>query len=61
MMGSIMALALLMQATAQIVPDLERGGSVFWKFNSGQYQITGAYTDSGNTRKETLSSSPFRT
>jgi hypothetical protein len=41
-----MGLALLMQASAQIVPDLERGGSVFWKFNSGQYEITGGYSAS---------------
>jgi len=46
--GSIMGLALLMQASAQIVSDLERGGSVFWKFNSGQYEITGGYSGSGD-------------
>jgi hypothetical protein len=43
-----MGLALLMQASAQIVSDLERGGSVFWKFNSGQYEITGGYSASGD-------------
>jgi hypothetical protein len=46
LIGSVMGLALLMQASAQIVPDLERGGSVFWKFNSGQYEITGGYSAS---------------
>jgi hypothetical protein len=48
LIGSVMGLALLMQASAQIVPDLERGGSVFWKFNSGQYEITGGYSASGD-------------
>jgi len=46
--GSIMGLALLMQASAQIVSDLERGGSVFWKFNSGQYEITNGMSMSGD-------------
>jgi hypothetical protein len=46
LIGSVMGLALLMQASAQIVPDLERGGSVFWKFNSGRYEITGGYSAS---------------
>jgi len=35
-------------ANAQIVANLEQGGSVFWKFNSGQYTITGAVNMSGN-------------
>jgi hypothetical protein len=46
-MGLAITLALLMQASAQIVSDLERGGSVFWKFNSGQYEITGGMSMSG--------------
>lgn len=37
-----------LQAPAQIVANLEQGGSVFWKFNGGQYEITGAISMSGN-------------
>jgi hypothetical protein len=35
-------------ANAQIVTNLEQGGKLSWKFNSGQYNITGALTQSGN-------------
>jgi len=35
-------------ANAQIVTNLEQGGKIFWKFNSGQYNITGALSLSGN-------------
>ena len=35
-------------ANAQIVTNLEQGGKLYWKFNSGQYNITGALTQSGN-------------
>jgi hypothetical protein len=40
--------ALVALANAQIVTNLEQGGKIFWKFNSGQYNITGALTQSGN-------------
>jgi hypothetical protein len=35
-------------ANAQIVTNLEQGGKLYWKFNSGQYNITGALSLSGN-------------
>jgi len=34
--------ALVALANAQIVTNLEQGGKIFWKFNSGRYDITGA-------------------
>jgi hypothetical protein len=34
-------------ATAQIANELARGGSISWQFLSGQYEITGAITQSG--------------
>jgi hypothetical protein len=36
--------ALVALANAQIVTNLEQGGKIFWKFNSGRYDITGAFT-----------------
>jgi hypothetical protein len=36
--------ALVALANAQIVTNLEQGGKLYWKFNSGQYNITGALT-----------------
>jgi len=35
-------------ANAQIVTNFEQGGKLYWKFNSGQYNITGALSLSGN-------------
>ena len=35
-------------ANAQIVTNLEQGGKIFWKFNSGRYNITGALSLSDN-------------
>jgi len=35
-------------ANAQIVTNLEQGGKLYWKFNSGLYNITGALSLSGN-------------
>jgi hypothetical protein len=35
-------------ANAQIVTNLEQGGKLYWKFNSGQYDITGALTLNGD-------------
>jgi len=35
-------------ANAQIVTNLEQGGKLYWKFNSGRYDITGALTLNGN-------------
>jgi hypothetical protein len=35
-------------ANAQIVTNLEQGGKLYWKFNSGQYNITGALSLSGD-------------
>jgi hypothetical protein len=35
-------------ATAQLVNALERGGSISWRFLSGNYEITGALTMSGS-------------
>jgi hypothetical protein len=40
--------ALTALANAQIVTNLEQGGKLYWKFNSGQYNITGALSLSGN-------------
>ena len=40
--------ALVALANAQIVTNLEQGGKIFWKFNSGQYNITGALSLSDN-------------
>ena len=44
--GLVSALTAL--ANAQIVTNLEQGGKLYWKFNSGQYDITGALTLNGN-------------
>jgi hypothetical protein len=35
-------------ANAQILTNLEQGGKLYWKFNSGRYDITGALTLNGN-------------
>jgi hypothetical protein len=43
--GLVSALTAL--ANAQIVTNLEQGGKVYWKFNSGRYDITGALSQSG--------------
>ena len=40
--------ALVALANAQIVTNLEQGGKLYWKFNSGQYNITGALTLNGD-------------
>jgi hypothetical protein len=40
--------ALTALANAQIVTNLEQGGKIFWKFNSGRYDITGALTLNGD-------------
>jgi len=40
--------ALTALANAQIVTNLEQGGKLYWKFNSGRYDITGALTLNGN-------------
>ena len=40
--------ALTALANAQIVKNLEQGGKIFWKFNSGRYDITGALTLNGD-------------
>jgi hypothetical protein len=40
--------ALIALANAQIVTNLEQGGKIFWKFNSGRYAISGAISDAGN-------------
>jgi hypothetical protein len=45
-LGLVSAITAL--ANAQIVTNLEQGGKLYWKFNSGQYNITGALTQSGN-------------
>lgn len=39
--------AMIALSHAQIVTNLEQGGSIFWKFLSGEYSITGALTLSG--------------
>ncbi|MGQ9656852.1 MAG: hypothetical protein ACUVV1_02985 [Fimbriimonadales bacterium] len=44
--GIFSALAAL--ANAQIVTNLEQGSKLYWKFNSGQYNITGALNLNGN-------------
>lgn len=43
----VASITLVAFANAQIVRNLEQGGRIFWKFNSGQYDITGALTLSG--------------
>ena len=35
-------------ANAQIVSNLEQGGKLYWRFNSGRYDITGAFSLSGD-------------
>ena len=40
--------ALVALANAQIVSNLEQGGKLYWKFNGGRYDITGALSLSGN-------------
>ena len=40
--------ALVALANAQIVTNLEQGGKLYWKFNGGRYDITGALSLSGN-------------
>jgi hypothetical protein len=45
-LGLVSAITAL--ANAQIVSNLEQGGKIFWKFNSGRYNITGALTLNGN-------------
>jgi hypothetical protein len=40
--------ALVALANAQIVTNLEQGGKLYWKFNSGRYDITGAISLSGD-------------
>jgi len=35
-------------ANAQIVTNLEQGGKIYWKFNSGRYEITGAISQNGD-------------
>jgi hypothetical protein len=40
--------ALVALANAQIVTNLEQGGKLYWKFNSGRYDITGALTLNGD-------------
>jgi hypothetical protein len=45
-LGLVSAITAL--ANAQIVTNLEQGGKLYWKFNSGRYDITGALTLSGD-------------
>jgi hypothetical protein len=45
-LGLVSAITAL--ANAQIVTNLEQGGKLYWKFNSGRYDITGALTLNGN-------------
>jgi hypothetical protein len=45
-LGLVSAITAL--ANAQIVTNLEQGGKLYWKFNSGQYNITGALTLNGD-------------
>jgi hypothetical protein len=40
--------ALTALANAQIVTNLEQGGKLYWKFNSGRYDITGALSLNGD-------------
>ena len=40
--------ALVALANAQIVSNLEQGGKLYWKFNGGRDDITGALTLNGN-------------
>ncbi len=44
--GALSALVAL--ANAQIITNLEQGGKIYWQFNSGQYNITGALGQSGS-------------
>ena len=44
-LGLVSAITAL--ANAQIVWNLEQGGKLYWKFNGGQYNITGAISQSG--------------
>jgi len=52
MMRKVLTLSALCAAMtiahAQIVTNLEQGGKLYWKFNGGQYDITGALTLSGS-------------
>ncbi|MCS6919267.1 MAG: hypothetical protein NZM28_05815, partial [Fimbriimonadales bacterium] len=53
MMRKVLALgalgaAMLTMTHAQISVNLEQGGKIYWKFLSGQYNITGALTLSGD-------------
>ncbi len=45
-LGLVSAITAL--ANAQIVTNLEQGGKLYWRFNSGQYNITGALSLNGN-------------
>jgi len=45
-LGLVSAITAL--ANAQIVTNFEQGGKLYWKFNGGRYDITGALTQSGN-------------
>jgi hypothetical protein len=45
-LGLVSAITAL--ANAQIVSNLEQGGKLYWKFNSGRYDITGALTLNGD-------------
>ena len=45
-LGLVSAITAL--ANAQIVTNLEQGGKLYWKFNSGRYDITGALTLNGD-------------
>jgi hypothetical protein len=45
-LGLVSAITAL--ANAQIVSNLEQGGKLYWKFNSGRYDITGALSLSGD-------------
>jgi hypothetical protein len=44
-LGLVSAITAL--ANAQIVTNLEQGGKLYWRFNSGRYNITGAISQSG--------------
>ncbi|MFN4034068.1 MAG: hypothetical protein ACK4ME_10725, partial [Fimbriimonadales bacterium] len=45
---SALCAALATTANAQIVANFEQGGKIYWRFLSGQYNVTGALTLSGN-------------
>ncbi len=45
-LGALCAAA--MTANAQIVTNLQQGSKLYWKFNSGQYDITGGISQSGS-------------